>query len=94
MYFTFLHRLPDHFLNEDILNHTRTVSNDELTVDTLPEYPSKVLSNLLAVHRQFCDTKFELKINDVRFVGHPVNLEVKPGEQQNYARDITCPFTM
>ena len=54
----------------------------------------KVLSNLFAVHPKLCDEKFELKINDVRFVGHPVSLEVKPGEARNFARDIKSQMTM
>lgn len=85
------YRLPENFLNEDILNPAPT---SNLTVDTIPEYPSKVLSNLFAVSSKLCGKKFELKINDVRFVGHPVSLDVKRGEQKNYARDISCPFTM
>lgn len=31
----------------------------------------EVLSTLFAVKSELCNTKFELKINDVRFVGHP-----------------------
>lgn len=30
---------------------------------------------MLAVNKKLCGTKFELKVNDIRFVGHPVNLE-------------------
>merc|ERR1712012_307749 len=36
------YRLPEQFLAEDILNET---PKNNLTVGTLPEYPSKVLSN-------------------------------------------------
>ena len=30
-----------------------------------------MLSNLLAVKIELCDSRFELQINDVRFIGHP-----------------------
>lgn len=33
----------------------------------------KVLTDLFAVKPQLCDQKFEVKINDIRFVGHPIN---------------------
>ncbi|EFX76720.1 hypothetical protein DAPPUDRAFT_54916 [Daphnia pulex] len=35
-------------------------------------FPSKVLSNLFAVKSELCGKKFEIKINDIRFVGHPL----------------------
>ena len=87
------YKLPETFLEEDILSSAEASSSNNLT-ENLPEFPSKVLSNLFAVHPKLCDQKFELKINDVRFVGHPLSLEVKPGEQENYARDIRSHMTM
>lgn len=33
---------------------------------------SQVLSNLFAVKSELCGKKFEIKINDIRFVGHPL----------------------
>lgn len=65
-----------------------------LCAENLPEFPSKVLSNMFAVHSQLCDKKFELKINDVRFVGHPLSLRIRPGEARNFARDIKSNLTM
>ena len=104
------YKLPETFLEEDILSASSlsasasaagseatsatSVESNNLRTENLPEFPSKVLSNLFAVHPKLCDQKFELKINDVRFVGHPLSLEVKPGEQQNYARDIRSHMTM
>ena len=32
----------------------------------------QVLSNLFAVKSELCGKKFEIKINDIRFVGHPL----------------------
>lgn len=66
----------------------------QLCAENLPEFPSRVLSNMFAVHSQLCDKKFELKINDVRFVGHPLSLRIKPGEDKNFARDIKSNLTM
>lgn len=37
-------------------------------------FPSQVLSTLFAVKPELCERKFELKVNDVRFVGHPIQL--------------------
>ncbi|KAH9365704.1 hypothetical protein HPB48_009622 [Haemaphysalis longicornis] len=47
-------------VNEDTLNTTRI--------------SDKALSNLFATKSDLCNRKFELKVNDVRFVGHPVQL--------------------
>jgi hypothetical protein len=43
----------------------------------LPAFPSKDLANLFAVSSKLCGEKFELKINDVRFVGHPVSMDIR-----------------
>lgn len=37
-------------------------------------YIFQTLSNLFAVKSELSDSKFELKVNDVRFVGHPLRL--------------------
>ena len=52
------YRLPEQFLAEDILNET---PKNNLTVGTLPEYPSKVLSNLFAGNNPyFCQASSKL----------------------------------
>ncbi|XP_040581661.1 GATOR1 complex protein NPRL3 [Lepeophtheirus salmonis] len=56
------------------------ISNKDLTWENLADFPSSVLSNLFAVNPELCDSKFELKVNDVRFVGHPINLEITSEE--------------
>ncbi|XP_039286366.1 GATOR complex protein NPRL3 isoform X1 [Nilaparvata lugens] len=38
-------------------------------------FTDEVLSTLFAVKQELCDNKFELKVNDVRFVGHPTLLQ-------------------
>lgn len=49
--------------------YTSNISNGKLV-----GFPDKVLSNLFAVKSELSDSKFELKVNDVRFVGHPLRL--------------------
>jgi len=39
--------------------------------DILSELSDKDLSNLLAVNTELSERKFELKVNELRFVGHP-----------------------
>ena len=38
---------------------------------TLVGISDRILGNLLAVKQELCGGKFELKVNDVVFVGHP-----------------------
>ncbi|XP_063860147.1 GATOR1 complex protein NPRL3-like isoform X3 [Scylla paramamosain] len=49
--------------------HTSNISNGKLV-----GFHDKTLSNLFAVKSELSDSKFELKVNDVRFVGHPLRL--------------------
>lgn len=41
----------------------------------LTSFTDEVLSTLFAVKQELCNDKFELKVNDVRFVGHPTLLQ-------------------
>ncbi|KAI1301409.1 GATOR complex protein NPRL3 [Halotydeus destructor] len=43
-------------------------------ITTVMSLSDKVLSDLFAVKPTLCGQKFEVKINDIRFVGHPVSL--------------------
>ncbi|XP_076309210.1 GATOR complex protein Nprl3 [Tachypleus tridentatus] len=64
-------------VNEDYLTSTRGITGSELgekNVLNALRFPDKALSNLFAVKLELCDRKFELKVNDVRFVGHPTPL--------------------
>uniref|UniRef100_A0A0K8TF05 GATOR complex protein NPRL3 n=2 Tax=Lygus hesperus TaxID=30085 RepID=A0A0K8TF05_LYGHE len=45
--------------------------DDSHSKDFRGGFPDEVLSNLFAVKQELCDAKFELKVNNVRFVGHP-----------------------
>jgi len=48
----------------------KTVRPHDLTIFT-----DDVISSLFAVKMDLCDRKFELKVNNVRFVGHPMQLQ-------------------
>ncbi|XP_023222648.1 GATOR complex protein NPRL3-like [Centruroides sculpturatus] len=61
-------------ISEDYLSATRNAPWPDLSDQTLIGIPDKVLSNLFAVKPELCGKKFELKVNDVRFVGHPTQL--------------------
>ena len=57
-----------------------------LSEDNVISFSSKVLSSLFALGKSLCDEKFELRVDNVRFVGHGVGLEFQPGEGENYYR--------
>lgn len=44
-----------------------------------------MLSTLFAVKAELCNRKFELKVNDVRFVGHPTLLPYRTNKDDNAA---------
>ncbi|XP_019866950.2 GATOR complex protein NPRL3 isoform X2 [Aethina tumida] len=53
----------------------------------LAGFTDEVLSSLFAVKMELCDRKFELKVNDVRFVSHPTLLQLKKKAQQQQQDD-------
>lgn len=59
-------------------------SDIEPHIQTVVKLSNKVLSDLFAVKPSLCDQKFEVKINDVRFVGHPISL----GGNKDTDRDL------
>ena len=67
-----------HKLNNNLFNNK--IDSSLLNVINLPD---KILCDLLAVKSDLCGNKFELKINDVRFVGHPVLLSSKNNFQSS-----------
>lgn len=52
------------------LTPDKTVRPEELT-----NFTDDVIANLFAVKMELCDRKFELKVNNVRFIGHPMLIE-------------------
>ena len=57
-----------------------------------------MLSNLFAVKSELCGKKFEIKINDIRFVGHPLLLyhhgEGKTGTNQESILSFNVVFAL
>ncbi|XP_043274913.1 GATOR complex protein NPRL3 isoform X2 [Venturia canescens] len=58
---------------EDLLQ-SLPLPTSNITNGNLTGLPDEVLSTLFAVKLELCETKFELKVNNVRFVGHPTLL--------------------
>lgn len=81
-----LFRYPFHVSEEpvrtmSVMDRKRSLHRDVDTVFTLEKmYKSQelttlsddVIANLFAVKYELCDRKFELKVKNVRFVGHPM----------------------
>ncbi|XP_047099677.1 GATOR complex protein NPRL3 isoform X3 [Schistocerca piceifrons] len=70
-------------VTEDLLQspppQTSNISKGRLT-----GFSDEVLSTLFAVKPELCERKFELKVNDVRFVGHPTLMpSVHGGKRDN-----------
>ncbi|EFA09890.1 Nitrogen permease regulator 3-like protein [Tribolium castaneum] len=65
---------------EDLLQSpTQPTSN--INKGHLTGFTDEVLSSLFAVKSELCNNKFELKVNDVRFVGHPTLLQLRNKQQ-------------
>lgn len=61
---------------EDILCSSNVTKN---RLDKLTEFSDELLSTLFAVKSKFADNKFELKVNDIRFIGHPTSVQQYSG---------------
>ncbi|XP_021939358.1 GATOR complex protein NPRL3 isoform X2 [Zootermopsis nevadensis] len=60
-------------ITEDLLQ-TPPPQTSNICKGHLTGFSDEVLSTLFAVKPELCERKFELKVNDVRFVGHPTLL--------------------
>lgn len=49
----------------------------------LTGFTDEVLSSLFAVKPELCNRKFELKVNDVRFVSHPTVIQLHNKQQDD-----------
>lgn len=65
------------------------VSNGNLTGLT-----DEVLSTLFAVKPELCEQKFELKVNDVRFVGHPTLVQSRGLKEVNSSMLFNIVFAL
>lgn len=61
---------------EELLQNP-TVSSSNISKGVLTGFSDEVLSSLFAVKTDLCNKKFELKVNDVRFVSHPTLLQLR-----------------
>ncbi|XP_066974463.1 GATOR1 complex protein NPRL3 isoform X2 [Macrobrachium rosenbergii] len=80
-------RNPYSLIEESPATTTPLPQTSNIMNGKLAGFSDKVMSNLFAVKSELCDKKFELKVNDVRFVGHPVRLnpheiQVRPQEKR------------
>lgn len=71
-------------ITEDLLYPTNTVKNDG---SELTEFSDDLLSTLFAVKSKFCGHKFELKVNNMRFVGHPASIQQYSGSSSKKKPD-------
>lgn len=63
-------------ITEDTLYNSNAVN---IKLDQLSEFSDELLSTLFAVKPKFNGHKFELKINDIRFIGHPTVIQPYTG---------------
>ena len=56
-------------ISEDLLNQRVNVEPTNIKDDQLDGLSDETLANLFSVSKDMCGAKFELKLNDVRFVG-------------------------
>nr|CAD7198789.1 unnamed protein product [Timema douglasi] len=69
-------------VTEDLLQ-TPPPQTSNIYKGHLTGFSDEVLSTLFAVKPELCESKFELKVNDVRFVGHPTLLQSGSGGNRN-----------
>ncbi|XP_055693349.1 GATOR complex protein NPRL3 [Lutzomyia longipalpis] len=67
---------------EDLQSTASQTSN--IYQGNLSGFTDDVLSTLFAVKQELCNRKFELKVNDVRFVSHPTLMQPKKDEQKSF----------
>ncbi|EJD05224.1 uncharacterized protein FOMMEDRAFT_120503 [Fomitiporia mediterranea MF3/22] len=60
-------------------NRRRDVSPSELDYESLLGYPAEFLANILCPKDNMCHQKFELVVDDLAFIGHPVCAEQDGG---------------
>ncbi|XP_013173065.1 PREDICTED: nitrogen permease regulator 3-like protein [Papilio xuthus] len=69
---------------EDLLQNPQTQTSN-VYKGQLSGFTDEMLSTLFAVKAELCNRKFELKVNDVRFVGHPTLLPYRTNKDDTAA---------
>ncbi|XP_055376971.1 GATOR complex protein NPRL3 [Condylostylus longicornis] len=67
-------------LSDDVLQSSSSQTSN-IIKGQLTGFSDEVLSTLFAVKQELCNKKFELKVNDVRFVGHPALMQANNKQQ-------------
>lgn len=62
---------------DDVLQSSQQQISNITKKGQLTGFSDDELSTLFAVKQELCNQKFELKVNDVRFVGHPTLMQAK-----------------
>ncbi|CAH0386603.1 unnamed protein product [Bemisia tabaci] len=72
-------------VNEDLL-YAPPQQSTNVIKGQLSGFSDEVLSTLFAVKQELCEHKFELKVNDVRFVSHPtlLNTHIRHADLSDY----------
>ncbi|RVE45185.1 hypothetical protein evm_010157 [Chilo suppressalis] len=69
---------------EDLLQNPQSQTSN-IYQGQLSGFTDEMLSTLFAVKAELCNRKFELKVNDVRFVGHPTLLPYRTNKDDTAA---------
>ncbi|XP_041981161.1 GATOR complex protein NPRL3 [Aricia agestis] len=69
---------------EDLLQNSQAQTSN-ICKGQLSGFTDEMLSTLFAVKAELCNRKFELKVNDVRFVGHPTLLPYRTNKDDTAA---------
>ncbi|XP_060804161.1 GATOR complex protein NPRL3 [Amyelois transitella] len=69
---------------EDLLQNPQSQTSN-ICQGQLSGFTDEMLSTLFAVKAELCNRKFELKVNDVRFVGHPTLLPYRTNKDDTAA---------
>ncbi|CAK1543169.1 unnamed protein product [Leptosia nina] len=79
-------RLNPYAINstEDLLQNPQSQTSN-ICKGQLSGFTDEMLSTLFAVKAELCNRKFELKVNDVRFVGHPTLLPYRTNKDDTAA---------
>ncbi|XP_050677289.1 GATOR complex protein NPRL3 [Leptidea sinapis] len=71
-------------ITEDLLQNPQSQTSN-ICKGQLSGFTDEMLSTLFAVKAELCNRKFELKVNDVRFVGHPTLLPYRTNKDDTAA---------
>ncbi|KAJ8984780.1 hypothetical protein NQ317_003693 [Molorchus minor] len=78
---------------EDLLQSS-SLPMSNISKGNLTGFTDEVLSSLFAVKSELCNKKFELKVNDVRFVCHPTLLQLKTKQDESGIMLVNVVFAL